>query len=120
PEQHYWPIRCSRRHPSVVGFCHSLLRTWSTAALVLLFALPAFSQGKLVETIEVRLANVDVVVRDRHGNPVVGLTKADFEIFENGVPQPVTNFYEVRRDAPAKLPDTAAAAPSDVVPTELR
>ena len=93
------------------------MRRWSTAVLVSLLALPAFPQGKLVESIEVRVANVDVVVRDRHGNPVVGLTKDDFEIFENGVPQKVTNFYEVRRDDPTKVQDPLAV---DSVPAELR
>ena len=50
---------------------------------------------KLVERIDVRIIDVDVVVTDRRGNPVTGLTKDDFEIYENGVQKPITNFYEV-------------------------
>ena len=50
---------------------------------------------KLVERIDVRVINVDVVVTDRRGNPVTGLTKDDFEIYENSVKKTITNFYEV-------------------------
>ena len=71
--------------------------------LALAVAAPLFAQKKqaepeqpkLVETIDVRVIDVDVVVTDRRGNPITGLKKEDFEIFENGVPKPITNFYEV-------------------------
>ena len=71
--------------------------------LALAVAAPSFAQKKptepeqpkLVETIDVRVINVDVVVTDRRGNPVTGLKKDDFQIFENGVPKAITNFYEV-------------------------
>jgi VWFA-related protein len=48
------------------------------------------------ETIEVSIINVDVVVTDRKGNHVHGLTKDDFEIYENRKLQPVSNFFEYR------------------------
>jgi VWFA-related protein len=97
----------------------------AAAALMSLLAAPALPQTKLVETIEVRVANIDVVVRDRAGNPVTGLTKEDFELYENGVKQTVTNLYEVRRDAAAAVTATvpsseAPAAPSPAVPLEVR
>src|SRR6185436_5116940 len=38
---------------------------------------------------------VDVVVTDADGQPVTGLTAADFEIREHGQPQPVATFSEV-------------------------
>lgn len=50
---------------------------------------------RLVENIDVRVIDVDVIVTDRRGNFISGLTKDDFEIFENGVPKAITNFYEV-------------------------
>jgi VWFA-related protein len=53
-------------------------------------------QPKLVETIDVRVIDVDVIVTDKKGNFVPGLTKDDFEIYENGVPKTVSNFYEVQ------------------------
>lgn len=53
------------------------------------------------ETIEVSIVNVDVFVTDRQGNRVRGLTAADFEIREDGKPQPITNFAEYSSDIDA-------------------
>ncbi len=50
---------------------------------------------KLMETVNVRVVNVDVVVTDRKGNPVHGLDVSEFEIVENRIQQKITNFYEV-------------------------
>jgi VWFA-related protein len=47
------------------------------------------------EQVEVRVVNVDVVVTDRDGQPVGGLTREDFVVLEDGRPQPITNFYVV-------------------------
>src|SRR5437764_15438931 len=82
------------------------------AAAIVLSAAVSLAQ-QAAESIEVRVVNVDVVVRDRAGKPVTGLTKADFEIFENGQKREITNLYEVRAPAPAALPATATlVAPS--------
>ena len=72
---------------------------------------------KLTESIDVRVINVDVVVTDRKGNPVTGLTKDDFEIYENGTLKPISNFYEVNnaKNEPVPLP-AAAFAPVSVKP----
>ncbi len=77
------------------------------ALIAALVAIPLSAQRqkdpeppKLVETIDVRVINVDVVVTDRRGNPIQGLTKEDFEIFENGAPKPITNFYEIEGSKP--------------------
>lgn len=48
----------------------------------------------LGETVEVSIINVDVIVTDASGRRVRGLTKNDFEIFEDGKLQPVSNFAE--------------------------
>jgi VWFA-related protein len=93
------------------------MRITAAAALLSLVAMPVSPQEKLVETIEVRVANVDVVVRDRAGNPVTGLTKDDFEIYEDGVKQTITNLYEVRRGDDTALP---AGVATDDVPVEVR
>src|SRR5258708_39594640 len=69
-----------------------------TTALVLLTSLPLFPQTiptPLTERIEVNVVNVDVTVLDHEGKPVRGLAQADFAIFEDGVPQKITNFYAV-------------------------
>jgi VWFA-related protein len=47
------------------------------------------------ESVEVRVVNVDVIVTDRDGQPVQGLAREDFEVFEDGRPQEITNFYRV-------------------------
>jgi VWFA-related protein len=94
----------------------------SCAALI-----AATARAQLVESIEVRVTNVDVVVTDRQGHPVTGLTKDDFQLYENRKPQPITNFYEVRPTvveatasiAPGSAP-AAAAAPVPEAPQELR
>lgn len=70
---------------------------------------------RLVENIDVRIINVDVVVTDRKGNPITGLTKNDFEIYENGAPKVITNFYEVEGNR-AKTA-TAELAPAPAAPT---
>ena len=51
--------------------------------------------AQISETIEVRVTNIDVVVTDKAGHPVTGLTRDDFEIYENKKPQQLTNFYVV-------------------------
>ena len=63
------------------------------AVVVALFSLPLLAQTPYTEKIEVSVVNIDVTVTDRHGNPVRGLTKDDFEVFDDGAPQPITNFY---------------------------
>jgi VWFA-related protein len=58
---------------------------------------------------------VDVVVRDRRGLPVRDLTQADFQIFEDGVAQPLGSFTPIveRKSGPAA---PAAAAPPPAKP----
>jgi VWFA-related protein len=65
------------------------------------------------EVLDVRVMNVDVVATDSRGNAVAGLTQGDFEIYEDGKRQEITNFYEVTA---ASVADTAraTAAPGTV------
>jgi len=81
---------------------------------------------KLTETIDIRVINVDVVVTDKKGKPITGLTRDDFELFENGVPKAISNFYEVEGPkalniaiAPTQGPAAAAAAKEEI-PENLR
>jgi VWFA-related protein len=72
--------------------------------------------AQVSETIDVHVINVDVTVTSKSG-PVRGLTRDDFEIFEDGKLQPVTNFYasdETRVVPPAG----ATGVPSGVPATE--
>jgi VWFA-related protein len=47
------------------------------------------------ESVEVSVTSVDVIVTDSKGNRVPGLKAADFEVRQDGVIQPITNFYAV-------------------------
>jgi VWFA-related protein len=63
----------------------------------------------------VRAVLVDVVVRDRRGQPVRDLSQADFEVFEDGVPQKIGSFAPVFESepsgaAPARSPTAPAAS----------
>lgn len=66
---------------------------------LLLLCFIAEGQSKVGETIEVSIVNVDVVVTDKAGKRVTGLTANDFEIREGGKVQPISNFAEYRSDA---------------------
>jgi VWFA-related protein len=91
---------------------------------LLLIAVPAFPQQQppqptfFSETIEVRVINVDVVVTGKDGRPVSGLTKEDFELFENGKPQAISNFLEMRpENSPVPPPPgSPQPAPADTPP----
>ncbi len=81
---------------------------------------PASSQvGGLhfVDVSEITVVNVDVSVSDRNG-PILGLTKDDFEIYQDSRPQDITNFAVFADEAtPAPAATAAAAPPPAAVPT---
>jgi VWFA-related protein len=66
-----------------------------------LAAQEVIAEEEFSEEIEVSLVNLEVVVTDRQGKPLPGLSKEDFEVFEDGKPVEITNFYA----------ETAEAAP---------
>ena len=114
-----------------VGSWQLAVGSWRRAAFVaaLLIAIapqqvatqekPQRAPGTLSEGVTAVL--VDVVVRDRRGQPVRDLTQADFEILEDGVAQPIGSFSPVfegnvvpparAADAPAPASAPQAAAP---------
>jgi VWFA-related protein len=101
------------------------MRLLQISVIAALIAAPVVAQQKLVESIEVRVVNVDVVVSDRSGHPITGLTRDDFQLFENGRSQAITNFYEVRPEAlplepSSSAPTAAQPAPAAAVPEEAR
>ncbi len=53
---------------------------------------------------------VDVVVRDKAGNPIRDLKQEDFELVEDGQKQDVGSFTPIFRDAPAGTPGAPAAS----------
>ena len=72
-------------------------RPWILLVVALIAASPLLAADgpKLGETIDVSVVNVDAIVTDHQGNHIRGLTKDDFQIFENGKLQPITNFSEI-------------------------
>jgi VWFA-related protein len=66
---------------------------------------------------------VDVVVRDKRGQPVRDLTQADFQVLEDGVAQPIGSFTAVFpgsaaiSQSPPTLPATATGRSTDASPS---
>lgn len=50
------------------------------------------------------LVTVDVVVLDKKGDPVPGLTRSDFTVLEDGRSQPITEFQSVELPPPSATP----------------
>src|SRR6266550_3973230 len=98
------------------------MRTRVFCIASLLLPLLASAQQKppipsIGETIEVSLVNLDVFVMDKTGQRVRGLKKDDFEILENGVKQPITNFAEYAGEAAAAPQTPETQAPSVLTPS---
>ena len=74
-------------------------------------------EGVYIETVDVNVINVEVYVTDKKGNPITGLTRDDFEVFEDKSPVAITNFYAVT-EGQRSLPETPR--PEPVAPTEER
>jgi VWFA-related protein len=86
---------------------------------------PAPDARTYFETAQVNLINVEVFVTDRAGKPVTGLTRDDFEVFEDGHPVTITNFYAAEGSAPQSVVAPGAAekpapAPEALLPVEQR
>jgi len=81
-------------------------------ALLLFGFLPVFARGPQqpatggVIRITVGLVQVDAVVTDSKGRQVTNLKPEDFEVIEDGAPQPITNFSYI----PIRSTATAGAA----------
>ena len=60
----------------------------------------------------VSVTNLDVVVTNSKGERVTGLKKEDFVVIEDGIEQPVTNFYAVEQGRVILPPEEAPAAAS--------
>jgi VWFA-related protein len=75
-------------------------------------ALPLLAQPAVpyIESYEVKIHNLDVVVTGRDGKPVTGLGQADFVLLENGVEQTITNFSSVDASQTTSTAGSAGAA----------
>ena len=74
-------------------------------------------EGAFAATVDVNVVNVDVFVTDKSGTPITGLTVDDFELYEDGRPIAITNFYAVedgkRLDLAGAEPAVADDKPAD-------
>src|SRR3954454_12840999 len=71
---------------------------------------PQRASGTIGETVTAVV--VDVVVRDKRGQPVRDLTQADFQVLEDGVVQNIGSFSGVFSGAPAPAAPAAEPAPA--------
>src|SRR5437773_2549590 len=73
-----------------------------------------------LETLEVRITNVDVVVTDRDGKAVRGLHRDDFTVLESGAPQTITNFADYGGTKGAAEAVATPAAPDSNAPPQRK
>jgi VWFA-related protein len=86
------------------------VRVLSAAGVALLLAGGLAAQQappSVTFQVEVDYVDVDAIVTDEHGNFVPGLTRDDFEVFEDGAPQKIEMFSFV--ELPVEPPDRFAA-----------
>jgi VWFA-related protein len=94
-------------------------------ALALFFATlpgagtPAQEPVGLLPPVKTEIVRIDVVVTDKRGLPVSGLTREDFTVLEDGRPQPLVQFEAFSRGLPVveqEEPAAPAASPSAAAP----
>lgn len=101
------------------------VKTLLTSALMIA-AMPVVGQestsGLFFDTIDVRVVNVEVVVTDKNGEPIRGLTAEDFTILENDEPVDITNFFAVEQSqvVGSEADDLGLDSSSNVVGPETR
>jgi len=122
-------MKFSRRLPGRVSVLVAALIALAAGAAAQTALKPAESPpekpaGTFVSRESVTVTNIDVVVVDRKGNRVPGLKKSDFVVFEDGLEQPITNFFAVEQghmtvvaEEEAPPPPAGAAAPSPTPPS---
>jgi len=69
--------------------------------------------------VELTITNVDVIVTDGEGNRVTGLKPENFELYEDGILQKLTNFYEVK-SARVFGPASEGVSPKDEVESRIQ
>ena len=105
-------LPCLKRH---------LLFFAASAVLVLAGSatLQAQPDQTFIDTLDVQVVEVDVVVTDRNGRPVRGLTREDFELYVDGEPVEITNFFESELlGQPAEPADRAAPPAAGAEPAQ--
>ena len=96
---------------------------FTMTAMLLVLAGAAAAQAQpsetFIDTLDVQVVEVDVVVTDRNGRPVRNLTRDDFALYVDGEPVEITNFFESELlGQPGEPPDRTAAPTADAEPSE--
>ena len=73
---------------------------------------PQSASSAFGESVEVELVEVEVFAADAHGQPVTGLTAADFALEVDGAPRPIAGLYESKPRAELSTA-TLSTAPSE-------
>jgi len=110
------PIRDAiRRAPigCLAAACFSLLAARPLASQQEVPDVPPAQTPVFTEQVEVNVVNLYVTVVDRKGEPVQGLTAADFRIEEAGQPMEITNFSAI---GTVEVGISEAAAPAAAAP----
>jgi VWFA-related protein len=73
--------------------------------------------GTFISRETVAVTNIDVIVEDKKGNRITGLKKEDFTVVEDGLEQPITNFFAIEQGrvtvlGDEEIPPTPAAPPA--------
>jgi VWFA-related protein len=76
------------------------------------------SAGDVIIKVAVRQVLVPVVVTDKEGHHVTGLTQADFRVFEDGVEQKISAFASERADLPTTAAPGAATSGAPASPAD--
>ncbi|MCP3958589.1 MAG: VWA domain-containing protein [bacterium] len=87
----------------------------AAALMVLLAAVSLHAQGDsglFFDTVDVYVVNVEVLVTDKEGNPATGLTRDDFEIYEDGKLVELSNFFAVEGRQSVLAGESAESAPA--------
>lgn len=71
------------------------------------------------DSVNVNVVNVDVYVTDRSGQPITGLTRDDFELYEDGRRVEIANFYSMQEGRPASQAVDELPLPSPQAPPPL-
>jgi len=74
--------------------------------------------GIFIDTIDVSLINIEVVAVDDDGQPVTDLTRDDFEVFVDGKPVEITNFFAVQNGDRIESENVGGAGTTDLPPVE--
>jgi VWFA-related protein len=100
--------------------------SWSRRALLWLGALllgsftraqtPADSPTVTIKS-SVRLVQVDVIAKDKHGNPIPGLEAKDFTLLDDGKPQKISHLSIERAESATGVEKAASGSTHDPTPT---